>query len=759
MDQCSSPHEPHRGDAQCRIHLPPTHLSQNTPFDERGRRSTEIPCACASGWLRSIFDDIGEDCALLSSRLLLWLVFLGTQHSAEVLAILCGAEWVSGRAFSASSLTHCSVWLVMPFITCIVLGIFISNALLRDVSNQVAYAEWNVAPATSNVTTSKTETVPVPVTESVGQSPRGKTRASKASSSGTFTLLEAGANVLIVSPDPLVKAHDEIQHRVKENGVKYFQIDFVNIAQWTMFIKEKKAALVCVTDTLIGSAERKEASVETISDACRSLGTPINVSDHPGLSTFSYPATHRFEGESGPSNLQISISTNGKGCRLGGRLKREIISKLPSNVGAAVDNVGKLRILAKEKSFKGKQISRDISEDDPHTPLNEPVEQLGTPSLLTQVTKELGKGYFPPTDREDQSQLRRMRWVHQMSEYYSIEALARMTETEMENALDTWQGIPTPSQPVLPHHDGHPIQQLGKASSRSRKGRILLIGSGPGHPGLLTVAAHRALQSATLILSDKLVPAEVLSLIPSSTNLHIAKKFPGNNEGAQNELMIQALAAAQQGETVVRLKQGDPFVYGRGGEEVLYFREHGYEAIVIPGVTSAIAGPEMVGIPITQRGVAESMVLCTGVGRAGKSISLPGYVKPRSLVILMGVARIGSIVQTLVDRDSTGRDGAAYPDYLPIAVIERASSPDQRVIVSTLKAIEAGLQSMEERPPGMMVVGWAVLALEGKGRVDVLDRPGEEEIISNEWMGEDRWRVVDGLSEGFAEYLDEVGLA
>ena len=100
-------------------------------------------------------------------------------------------------------------------------------------------------------------------------------------------------------------------------------------------------------------------------------------------------------------------------------------------------------------------------------------------------------------------------------------------------------------------------------------------------------------------------------------------------------MMDEALDGARSGEVVVRLKQGDPFVYGRGGEEVLFFRENGFEPTVIPGVSSALAGPSMVGIPVTQRGVAESLVLCTGVGRQGKAVQLPGYIKSRTLLVLM----------------------------------------------------------------------------------------------------------------------------
>lgn len=543
----------------------------------------------------------------------------------------------------------------------------------------------------------------------------------------------------VVSSASLEEAHEEVQYRAKQGQVEYVKMNLESEKDWKDYIDSEEYHLVCVTDTLIGTTGRRSGqAVDAIHRACTALRIPVNISDHPQFSTYSFPSVHRFQGAAGPSHLQVAVSTNGKGCRLSSRLKREIITRLPTSVGAAVDNVGHLRLRARRQSR-----TRTVSEDDPDTPLNNPVEQLDTPSLLSGASKQLG------FEENGDEQLRRMRWVHQMSEYYSYEALARMTEGEMDKALRTWAEREESSHLTLPQHDG-------QVASVQKKGRIFLIGSGPGHPGLLTLAAHHVLKSATLILSDKLVPSEILALIPPTTELHIAKKFPGNNEGAQNELMIQALEGARRGETVVRLKQGDPFVYGRGGEEVLYFRENGFESTVIPGVTSAIAGPEMVGIPVTQRGVAEGLVLCTGVGRAGKAVALPGYIKPRTLLVLMGVARIGNIVATLTNLEGTGRDGDAYPAHLPIAVIERASSPDQRVIVSTLANIEEAVKSVEERPPGMMVIGWSVLALEGKGRVDVLDRSDEQEIV-NTWMGNDRWRIREGLEEGWGEYLAGLG--
>ncbi|EGO05389.1 hypothetical protein SERLA73DRAFT_43774 [Serpula lacrymans var. lacrymans S7.3] len=294
--------------------------------------------------------------------------------------------------------------------------------------------------------------------------------------------------------------------------------------------------------------------------------------------------------------------------------------------------------------------------------------------------------------------------------------------------------------------------------SAQPRGRILLVGSGPGHPSLLTLATHKALtKHANLVLSDKLVPAAVLKLIPPEVEVRIARKFPGNAEGAQTEMMEAAVEAAKRGLTVVRLKQGDPVVYGRAGEEVLYFRSHGYEPLVVPGVSSALAAPTFAGIPVTQRGVAESFIVCTGVGRQGKDVKLPGYERGRTLLILMGVARLPQVLAALQEdgeglKVTSRRDGEAYPSHTPIAIIERGSMPDQRVIASTLKNVLAALDSVgEQRPPGMIIVGWSVLALCGQGDMTVLDEgaSSKDEDRVRTWLGKNEWRVTEGLDSGW----------
>jgi uroporphyrin-III C-methyltransferase len=157
------------------------------------------------------------------------------------------------------------------------------------------------------------------------------------------------------------------------------------------------------------------------------------------------------------------------------------------------------------------------------------------------------------------------------------------------------------------------------------------------------------------------------------------------------------------------------------------------------------------------------MVLCTGVGRKGKAVQLPGYVRGRTLVVLMGVARIRQVIDVLTRQDSAGRDGAAYPSNLPIAIIERASSHDQRMVASTLAGIEDALVAAgDQRPPGMMIIGWAVLALEGEGEVTVLD--DEEDLEQQEqqqrdqdrvdrWLAGKKYLLKDGLGDEWARFI------
>ena len=499
--------------------------------------------------------------------------------------------------------------------------------------------------------------------------------------------------------------------------------------------------LVFVTDTVLGgnspTPRRSRASAEQLYGICRMRRVPVNTTDMPDLCDFTLPSAHRVS----DTPLQLAVTTNGQGCRLGARIRRELVARLPRDAGTAVMRVGELRRLARVQG----------EADDEHlapTP-NRPVPQRSLTGVETRAERSA----------------RRMRWVAQISEYWSYSYLSKLSKEEMENVL-SGDGLGVPSEAARRDLGESSRHRLPVASS-SPRGIIFLVGSGPGHPGLLTVATHDILtRQADLVLSDKLVPEAVLALVPKDVEVRIARKFPGNAEGAQQEMMEAAVHAASRGLTVVRvryqaslwlstlsdgmqLKQGDPTVYGRVGEEILYFRERGFESIVIPGVSSALAGPVCAGIPVTQRGAAESFIVCTGVGRQGHDVVLPGYERTRTLVILMGVARIAHVLEALQAPHSTDRrDGPPYPPHTPIAIIERASMPDQRVITSTLAHVTMALESNgAQRPPGMFVVGWSVLSLWGGGDTTVLSQGAEQDDESRikRWLGEQSWRVVEGF--------------
>lgn len=170
-----------------------------------------------------------------------------------------------------------------------------------------------------------------------------------------------------------------------------------------------------------------------------------------------------------------------------------------------------------------------------------------------------------------------------------------------------------------------------------------------------------------------------------------------------------------------------------------------------------MAAPTFAGIPVTQRGVVESFIVCTGVGRKGREVQLPGYERSRTLVVLMGVARLAQVVQALTDEKEVAskREGAAYPRNTPIAIIERASMPDQRVLTSTLENVVEALDSCgEQRPPGMMIIGWSVLALWGKGDVEVLEDGQVQRDVERvkRWLDDQGWRVQEGLSSGWEDF-------
>jgi uroporphyrin-III C-methyltransferase len=386
----------------------------------------------------------------------------------------------------------------------------------------------------------------------------------------------------------------------------------------------------------------------------------VNVADAPNLCSFTLLSTH----SDGP--LQIGVTTSGKGCKLSARIRREIAASLPLHLGEAVERLGTMRRRVWEEDH-AVELSQDIEAEE------EDVGQSATfNKLVTAESAEAARG-------------RRMRWLAQVCEYWPLRRLAAITDADVEVLLRDY----TKTTALRAANAEGPGER--------RTGRIILAGSGPGNPDLLTRAAHKAILSADLILADKLVPSPILDLVPRRATVHIARKFPGNADKAQEELLEMGLEGLKAGKVVVRIKQGDPYIYGRGGEEYDFFRSHGYIPTVLPGITSALSAPLFAAIPTTHRGVADQVLICTGTGRKGAPLDPPEYVASRTMVLLMALHRLSPLVESLTAK--------GYPAGTPCAVIERASCQDQRVIRTTLEHVCAAVEEEGSRPPGLLVIG------------------------------------------------------
>jgi uroporphyrin-III C-methyltransferase len=215
---------------------------------------------------------------------------------------------------------------------------------------------------------------------------------------------------------------------------------------------------------------------------------------------------------------------------------------------------------------------------------------------------------------------------------------------------------------------------------------------------LLTVKACRTIQQADVVVYDRLVSPEILELIPPGAERIYAGKHEGEQHEAQDRILELLLEYGRRSKRVVRLKGGDPMVFGRGAEEWAFLAAHGIETEIVPGVSSAVAVPSLAGIPLTFRGVAASFAVATGHCREGGQTDWARYAAVDTLVILMGVQNRAHIAAQLI---AAGR----RPDTLA-AFIENGSTPRQRVVATTLSQVAAG--QVEVQAPAVFVVGEVV---------------------------------------------------
>ncbi len=235
-----------------------------------------------------------------------------------------------------------------------------------------------------------------------------------------------------------------------------------------------------------------------------------------------------------------------------------------------------------------------------------------------------------------------------------------------------------------------------------RHGRCTLVGAGPGDPELLTLKAVKAIANATVLLVDDLVNEQVLAhASPTARIVHVGKRggCTSTPQAFIDKLMIQAV---QAGEQVVRLKGGDPFIFGRGGEEVEHLREAGIDVEVVNGITSGLAGMSSLGAPLTHRDHAHGVVFVTGHAKPGDSgtdwpqLAHTARQAKLTLVIYMGVSHLDTICQGLLQ---------GLPATTPVAIVQHASLPNQREALTTLGDLTDTLQREGLQSPSIIVVG------------------------------------------------------
>ena len=239
-------------------------------------------------------------------------------------------------------------------------------------------------------------------------------------------------------------------------------------------------------------------------------------------------------------------------------------------------------------------------------------------------------------------------------------------------------------------------------------GHVWLVGAGPGDPGLLTQAGLRALRDAEVVLYDRLAPVELLDACPADAERIDVGKAPGRAVMSQEQINAALIEHARAGKRVVRLKGGDPFVFGRGGEELEALAGAGLEATVVPGVTSAIGGLAAAGIPVTHRGVAASFAVVTGHEDPTKPAAQVRWAElataTDTLVVLMGVGRLDGIARALID--------GGRPPSTPAALVVEATTPRQSVVEAPLDGIAEAAREARVEPPALLVVGDVVAVRE-----------------------------------------------
>ncbi|MEO6097312.1 MAG: uroporphyrinogen-III C-methyltransferase [Fibrobacteria bacterium] len=399
-----------------------------------------------------------------------------------------------------------------------------------------------------------------------------------------------------------------------------------------------------------------------IAGLCSRGNILCNVADASHEGNFHVPGVIR-KGE-----VIVTVSTGGAAPGLTRHLKRLLSATLGESVAELAALLGPFRNALRERAAAG--LAAEILEELPYRKLVEDLQAQGAAQVERYLSEILAKvttgGQAPDGSAASGAE------SDETSKAY------RVTEAGEAAAA----GVP------LIH-------------------AVALVGAGTGHPGLLTVLAADILRQAEVIIHDRLIPEETLQLASAECRLIPAGKrgHTGQGESArQEDIEAQLIEHARLGKRVVRLKGGDPFIYGRGWEEVLALESQGIPWTVIPGVSSVTGGPTWAGIPLTHRGIARSYAVMSGMAYSQTNTEVP---KADTIVLVMGLHRLAEIVPSFLAQGWTADTS--------VAAIQNATLPDQRVCISTLAKIQGETARLGFDSPTLLVIG-DVVGLTKAGR-------------------------------------------
>lgn len=246
---------------------------------------------------------------------------------------------------------------------------------------------------------------------------------------------------------------------------------------------------------------------------------------------------------------------------------------------------------------------------------------------------------------------------------------------------------------------GAPIEPL--RFSKNKIGKLSLVGAGPGDPDLITLKGVKALESADVVLYDALANPALLAYAPDNAEKIFVGKRANHHRLTQDETNALIVKKALQGKHVVRLKGGDPFVFGRGHEEMEYAANFGIETNIVPGISSSISVPALQGVPLTRRGINESfwvMTATTKEGQFSQDIAIAAQ-STATVVILMGMRKLSKIVEAFLAQDKAD---------LPIMIVQNGSRPNEEIVLGTIENIEERVAEKGLGTPAIMVIGEVV---------------------------------------------------